>query len=181
MTGDQIFEKVKDLDTQFGKPFAHTLVKSGWNKRSVFLELPYWKSLYVRHFLDVMHIEKNVFESVIGTLLNIQGKSKDGLKARKDLIAMGIRSELGPLKKGKRTYLPPAAYTLSRKEKKTLCKFLSEVKVPEGYSSDIRRLVSMKDLKLKSLKTHDCHVIMEHFLPIGIRSILPKKSKKLYN
>ncbi|KAI5420039.1 hypothetical protein KIW84_044003 [Lathyrus oleraceus] len=175
MTGDQIFEKVKDLDTQFGKPFAHTLVKSGWKKRSVFFELPYWKSLYVRHFLDVMHIEKNVFESVIGTLLNIQGKSKDGLKARKDLIAMGIRTELGPLKKGKRTYLPPAAYTLSRKEKKTLCKFLSEVKVPEGYSSDIRRLVSMKDLKLKSLKTHDCHVIMEHFLPIGIRSILPEK------
>ncbi|KAI5402456.1 hypothetical protein KIW84_050178 [Lathyrus oleraceus] len=167
MTGDQIFEKVKDLDTQFGKPFAHTLVKSGWKKRSVFFELPYWKSLYVRHFLDVMHIEKNVFESVIGTLLNIQGKSKDGLKARKDLIVMGIRTELGPLKKGKRTYLPPAAYTLSRKEKKTLCKFLSEVKVPEGYSSDIRRLVSMKDLKLKSLKTHDCHVIMEHFLPIG--------------
>ena len=175
LTGDQIFEKVKDLDTQFGKPFAHTLVKSGWKKRSVFFELPYWKSLYVRHFLDVMHIEKNVFESVIGTLLNIQGKSKDGLKARKDLIAMGIRTELGPLKKGKRTYLPPAAYTLSRKEKKTLCKFLSEVKVPEGYSSDIRRLVSMKDLKLKSLKTHDFHVIMEHFLPIGIRSILPEK------
>jgi len=175
LTGDQIFEKVKDLDTQFGKPFAHTLVKSGWKKRSVFFELSYWKSLYVRHFLDVMHIEKNVFESVIGTLLNIQGKSKDGLKARKDLIAMGIRTELGPLKKGKRTYLPPAAYTLSRKEKKTLCKFLSEVKVPEGYSSDIRRLVSMKDLKLKSLKTHDCHVIMEHFLPIGIRSILPEK------
>ena len=56
-----------------------------------------------------------------------------------------------------------------------MCKFLSEVKVPEGYSSDIRRLVSMKDLKLKSLKTHDCHVIMEHFLPIGIRSILPEK------
>lgn len=33
----------------------------------------------------------------------------------------------------------------------------------------------MKYLKLKSLKTHDCHVIMEHFLPIGIRSILPEK------
>ena len=41
-----------------------------------------------------------------------------------------------------------------------MCKFLSEVKVPEGYSSDIRRLVSMKDLKLKILKTHNCHVIV---------------------
>src|SRR3954465_560159 len=64
-------------------------------------------------------------------------------------IRKGMRTELGPVTKGRRTYLPPAVYTLSRKEKKTLCKFLSEVKVPEGYSSDIRRLVSMKDLKLK--------------------------------
>ena len=133
----------------------------------------------MRHFLDVMHIEKNVFESVIGTLLNIKGKSKDDLKAREDMVEMGIRTELGPVKKGRRTYLPPAAFTLSRKEKKILCKFLSEVKVPEGYSSDIRRLVSMKDLKLKSLKTHDCHVIMEHFLPIGIRSIFPEKVRSV--
>ena len=175
LTGDQIFEKVKDVSTEFGKPFAHRLVTSGWKKRSIFFELPYWKSLYVRHFLDVMHIEKNVFDSVIGTLLNIQGKSKDGINIRKDMLNMGIRTELAPVTKGRRTYLPPAVYTLSRKEKKILCKFLSEVKVPEGYSSDIRRLVSMKDLKLKSLKTHDCHVIMEHFLPIGIRSILPEK------
>ena len=175
LSGEQVFEKVKDVRTEFGKPFAHKIVKGGWKKRSIFFELPYWKSLYVRHFLDVMHIEKNVFESVIGTLLNIKGKSKDGLKAREDMLKMGMRTELAPVKKGRRTYLPPAAFTLSRKEKKNLCKSLSEVKVPEGYSSDIRRLVSMKDLKLKNLKTHDCHVIMEHFLPIGIRSILPEK------
>ena len=68
-------------------------------------------------------LKKNVFDSVIGTLLNIQGKSKDGLKTRKDLIAMEIRTELGPLKNGKRTYLPPAAYTLSRKEKKYCVSF----------------------------------------------------------
>lgn len=37
LTCDQIFEKVKDVSTQFGKPFAHTLVKSGWKKRSIFL------------------------------------------------------------------------------------------------------------------------------------------------
>ena len=74
--------------TQFFKPFAHMVVIGGWKKRSVFFELPYWKSLYVRHFLDVMHIEKNVFESVIGKLLNIKGKSKDGLKAREDMLKM---------------------------------------------------------------------------------------------
>lgn len=97
------------------------------------------------------------------------------------MLNKGIRTELGPVKKGRRTCLPLAAFTLSRKEKKILCKFLSEVKVPEGYSSNIRRLVSMKDLKLKSLKTHDCHVIMEHFLPIGIHSILLEKVRSSIN
>ena len=76
------------------------LSKVGGRRVQLFGELPYWRSLYVRNFLDVMHIEKNVFESVIGTLLNIQGKSKDSLKARKDLIQMGIRIELGTMKKG---------------------------------------------------------------------------------
>jgi len=33
----------------------------------------------------------------------------------------------------------------------------------------------MKDPKLKGLKSHDCHVLMEHLLPVGICSILPKK------
>jgi len=33
----------------------------------------------------------------------------------------------------------------------------------------------MKGLKLKGIKFHDCHVIMEHLLLVGINSILPKK------
>jgi hypothetical protein len=175
LTGDQIFENMKDMNNKFGKPFAGELVTSRWKKKSIFFELPYWKSLYVRHFLDLMHIEKNVFDSLIGTLLNVPGKSKDGLNARLDLVSMKIRSELAPVMKGNRKYLPPAAYTLSRKEKVVFCKFLDNIKVPEGFSSNIRNLVSMKDLKLRGLKSHDCHVLMEHFLPIGIRSILPEK------
>ena len=31
---------------------------TGWKKRSIFWDLPYWEDLLVRHNLDVMHIEK---------------------------------------------------------------------------------------------------------------------------
>ena len=119
-------------------------------------------------------MKKNIFDSIIGTLLNVLGKSKDSINARLDLIDMGIRTELAPVEDGKRTFLPPAAHTLSRKEKKVLCQFLHEVKVPKEYSSNISNLVSMKDLKLRGLKSHDCHVLTEHLLPIAIRSILPE-------
>ena len=138
-------------------------------------ELPYWKSLYVRHFLDVMHIEKNIFDNLFGTLLNVRGMSKDSVKSRLDMEAMGIRKELAPVQRGSCTYLPPAAYSLSRKEKKLFFEFLDGIKVPEGYSSNVQSLVSIKDLKLKNLKSHDCHVLLQNFLPIGIRNILPNR------
>ena len=175
LTGDELFEKVEVLENNFGKPNATNVAESGWKKRSIFFELPYWKSLYVRHFLDVMHVEKNIFDNLIGTILNVRGMTKDSVKSRLDMQEMGIRKELAPVQKLNFTYLPPAAYTLSRKEKKVFFEFLNGIKVPEGYSSNVKNLVSMKELKLKNLKTHDCHVILQNFLPVGIRNILPKK------
>ena len=74
--------------------------------------------IYIRNNLDVMDIEKNVCESIIETVLNIPGKTKDGVKSRLDLLEMGLRPGLAPTFGLKRTYLPPACYTLSRKEKK---------------------------------------------------------------
>ena len=40
-----------------------------WSKQSIFFELKYWSSLQLKHNLDVMHIEKNVCDSLLGTLL----------------------------------------------------------------------------------------------------------------
>ena len=91
---------------------------------------------------------KNVCDSIVGLLLNIQGSSKDGVKARLDLQAMGIREELHPRPYGKRTYCPPASHTLSKDGKQSFCECLHGTKVPSGYSSNFKRLVLMKDLKL---------------------------------
>jgi hypothetical protein len=41
-----------------------------------------------------MHIEKNICDNFLGTLLNVQGKTKDITNARLDLHDMGIRPEL---------------------------------------------------------------------------------------
>ena len=58
-----------------------TKIKDGTiGGRRVFFELPYWSSLLIRHSLDVMHIEKNICESILGTLLEIEGKCKDNEK-----------------------------------------------------------------------------------------------------
>src|SRR6266540_1083543 len=128
----------------------------------------------VRHCIDVMHIEKNVCDSVLGILLNMKDKTKDDVNARLDMVDMGIRPELAPLvhHNGK-LYCLPTCYTLSKAEKTEFCTFLHGVKVPSGYSANIKRLVPMKDLKLIGMKAHDCHVMMTQILPIAIRNILP--------
>ena len=53
----------------------------GWKRKSIFFTLPYWETNLIRNNLDVMHLEKNVCDNILGTLLNIEGKSKDNLKA----------------------------------------------------------------------------------------------------
>ena len=62
-----------------------------------FFEPPYWSSLLIRHNLDVMHIEKNICESILGTLLQLEGKSKDSERARLDMEDMGIRRDQHPI------------------------------------------------------------------------------------
>ncbi|KAL4030182.1 hypothetical protein IC575_008418 [Cucumis melo] len=177
LLGEVIYFKLKEMIFSSGKKCGKNNNEGGndyWKRRSEFFELPYWKNLHVRHCLDVMHIEKNVCMNIVGTLLDLPGKSKDGMNSRLDLVEMNIRPELAPMVTGNRTYIPAACYTLSREEKYRFCKTLAEIKVPKGYSSNIRSLVSLNDLKLNGLKSHDCHVLMQQLLPIAIRLILPK-------
>ena len=69
-------------------------------------------------------------DSVISTVLNIQGKKNDGLNTRQDLAEMGISDQLHPRSDGKKIYLPPTYHTLFRKENISVCQCLRHVKVP---------------------------------------------------
>ncbi|CAL2248352.1 unnamed protein product [Prunus armeniaca] len=121
-----------------------------------------------------MHIEKNVCDSIIGTLLEIPGKNKDGIAARLDLLNMGVKTDLQPEYGERHTHLPPGPWNLSRAEKREVCNSFYGMKVPEGYSSNIKNLVSLQDSRLLSLKSHDCHTLMQQLLRVTIHSVLEK-------
>jgi len=110
-------------------------------------------------------------------LLNIQGNMKNSLNTRQDLAEMGIQVQLHPRSNGKKIYLPPACHTLSRKEKISFCQCLCRVKDPQGYSSNIKSLVQLKDLKLVGLESHNCHVLMQQLLAMSTQDILPNKAR----
>ena len=71
----------------------------------------------LQHNLYIMHIEKNICDSILGTLMNILRKTKDIANARKDLREMGIRKELHLQTNGATITMPLATYTLTRDEK----------------------------------------------------------------
>jgi hypothetical protein len=85
-----------------------------WSRRVCLWDLEYWKNLKLRHNLDVMHIEKNICESLIATFLHILGKTKDTVNARLDLSDLGIKEELQFKEEGNCSEMPRARYTLSK-------------------------------------------------------------------
>ncbi|KAK1669501.1 hypothetical protein QYE76_057660 [Lolium multiflorum] len=160
-----------------------------WKARSVFHDLEYWKVLHTPHSLDVMHITKNVTESLLGTLCNSEKSNEP--KARYDKH-FGIRKDLqytdddddddddqteGTQRLRKRAkknavQLPAACFTTSPEELEQFFRCLLGVKVPHGYSGNISRYLDVAKKRFTGMKSHDCHVLMTQILPVAIRGIM---------
>jgi tnp2 family transposase/uncharacterized protein DUF4218 len=164
-SGSDVLEDLKRTTFTYGKCVTSVEVddkdeKQLWKKKSIFFDLPYWEYNNLRHNLDVMHIEKNICDNILGTFLNLEGKSKDNYKARGDLEVMNIRHELYLIALPNGEFkLPDAPYTV-----------LKHIKVPDGYASNISRCVNLKERKLFNMKTHDCHNLMQYLLPGALRA-----------
>ncbi|XP_073105181.1 uncharacterized protein [Elaeis guineensis] len=179
LTGDDVLDQLRKLKkVTFGKGQKRKRDDFNdvynWRKKSIFFQLPYWKDLKLRNNLDVMHIVRNVSSNILGIVLDIKGKTKDTLKGRFDLVDMNIRHNLHPYIENDKLKMPVATYTLSPQEKIAFCNFLSNLRVPDGFSSNISRCVNINEKKISGLKCHDHHILLQQILPVAIRGLLPK-------
>ena len=98
--------------------------------------------------MDVMHIEKNICESIIGTLLELDGKNKDTVGARLDLQTLKMWKahwlKESVKKKGVFKKLP-ATWTLKKEGKIKLYKFLAGVKFPYGHAANLETYVDVEN------------------------------------
>ncbi|XP_074377270.1 uncharacterized protein LOC141718785 [Apium graveolens] len=148
-------------------------VTHNWTQVTSFFDLPYGDTLRLRYCIDVMHIEKNVFENVFHTVIG-SFKLKDTTTARKDLEALNIIPELWL--NGSRKH--KAKYTFNRDQLKLLCNWVVQLKFSDGCSSNIARYCKVSQLKFHEMKSHDCHVFMQKFLPSTLRELLPNDIHK---
>ena len=141
----------------------------------------------------MMHITKNVTESLLGTLSNMPEKTKDGAKARYDLKWLGDRADLygpdsddddddadqtegtqGRRKRVKKNtvVLPATCFTMSPEELEQFYMCLLGVKFPHGYAGQIRRYLDGTKKRFSGMKSHDCHVLLTQILPVAIQGIM---------
>ncbi|KAK6789549.1 hypothetical protein RDI58_013349 [Solanum bulbocastanum] len=167
-----LLNSLHDFENVFGKK-RKRLIDGPWKTKSIFFELPYWQYNLLRHNLDIMHIEKNIVDSILGTLLDISGKTKDHEKYQYDLKDMGIRKNLHPkdTKDSKKTKFAKACFSMTNGEKSIFCGVLKTAKLPDSSASNISRCVHLDERKVSNCKTHDAHFMLHYLLPIPIKSI----------
>ncbi|GJU82801.1 hypothetical protein Tco_1285166 [Tanacetum coccineum] len=106
-------------------------VELNWTKRSIFYELEYWSFISLRHNLDIMHIEKNVLEAILNTLLmndNPRTRKQDRRLAK----LAGIHRPLWLTKNHKgKIVKPQAAYSFTPENRKKFCQYIKGVKLPD--------------------------------------------------
>jgi len=76
----ECLEKVKDIT--LGKPDGSKKRKRGqkdhepklFSRKSALWKLPYWQHLKLPHNLDMMHIEKNICDALLGIILRLEGR-----------------------------------------------------------------------------------------------------------
>ncbi|XP_039116440.1 uncharacterized protein LOC120251851 [Dioscorea cayenensis subsp. rotundata] len=180
LSGTEILQQVQDINITFGRLLDNQSAgkrrrgastsrtePQQWKKKSIFFELPYWEHNLIRHNLDVMHIEKNVCDNVLFTLLNDSSRSKDHVNACKDLKHMCCKPDLWPDDNGK---FAAVVYTMNKQGKKLFLDTLKNICVPDGYASNISRCIDTTNLKIVgTLKSHDSHVLLQQFLPLAMR------------
>jgi hypothetical protein len=103
-----VFEK-KTKDEKTRKDVKPT-PRATFKKKSIFFEyLSYWPELDVCHAIDGMHVQKNMFESLIGTLLDMKGTTKEGLNSRIDMVQLDIKKRTSPCSSRKWKVPPPGS------------------------------------------------------------------------
>ena len=67
-------------------------------------------------------------------------------------------------------YQGRVSYALTKEEKEIFFECLLSMKVPSGFSSNIKGILNMAEKKFQNLKSHDCHVIMTQLLSVALRN-----------
>ena len=56
-------------------------------------------------------------------------------------------------------------------QRQDICKWVQELKMPDGYASNLDRCVNVAQGKFFGMKSHICYVFMECLLSVALREL----------
>ncbi|KAL9684005.1 hypothetical protein QQ045_021436 [Rhodiola kirilowii] len=149
-------------------------VTHNWTKKLIFWDLPYWVNLKLRHNLDVMHKEKNVFENLYNTIMNVKGKTKDNdTNCRNDIALYCNRPKVELRMNHRRMVANKSKYTLDANQQVIVLQWITRLGFLDGFASRLGGYVNLKDRKLTGYKSHDAHIFLEILMAIAFSGLLP--------
>src|SRR3954470_4806602 len=139
-SGEDIWRRVRDYPKIID---LHTITRDkpegygvthNWDRRSIFWDLPYWKTLLLRHNIDVMHTERNVFMNIFNTVMDVIGKINDTVKGRYHMTDLCSHPELEITYNEKGNLVNPKAfYVLSKvPHHNAICQWINDLKLHDG-------------------------------------------------
>ena len=88
-----------------------------------------------------MHVTKNLCVNLLG-FLGVYAKRNDTPEAREDQQRVHEKDDMHP-----KQYQGPASYALTKEEKEIFFECLLSMKVPTGFSSNIKGIINMPEKK----------------------------------
>jgi len=85
-----------------------------------------------------------------------------------------IRKPLWLQQRGNKTIKPHAKYSFTYVDRKSFCQFIKDVKLSDGFGSNISNKVTEAENNITGLKSHDCHILMQRLIPIEVKGFLTK-------
>ncbi|XP_017970474.1 PREDICTED: uncharacterized protein LOC18609682 [Theobroma cacao] len=126
---------------------------------------------------DVMHIGRNFFENILNTMIDVKGRTKDNIKARQDLKVYCKRPKLELVENNRKLYKPKAVYTLNKEEIRNVCAWVKQLRLPNGFASNISRDLCVTEICIDHMETLQgkiCETIckLEKIFPPGFFDLM---------
>jgi len=121
-----------------------------------------------------MHIEKNVFENIFNTVMDVKGKTEDNIKARLDIALFCNRKNIELVFDGSGVAKWRTCFVLEKNAQIPVYKWFKSLRFSGGHTSNISRLIIIKECRLYGMKSHDWHMFMQTLIQLAYRDLLPQ-------
>ena len=122
-----------------------------------------------------MHIEKNMFENIFNTLIDVKGKTNNNTKTKMNISLFCHYKNMELVYDGSRIAKPKANFSLDKNTQLYVDQWLKSLRFPYGHTSNISRLVNLENYRLYEMKSHDCHMFMQTLIPLAYQDLLPNR------